>query len=151
MFARTRLLSLAGVLSAATLIACAVRLSPAADPRPAAAAVPPTPAAPPHAPPEAINLRRTVTVEVVERTKDAVVGLFVSDVAKGSVAAKAGLQPGDVVVQFGRYRVANLNDLAALLHRLPDAGRVRIGVLRGEQVGYGTLELAAEPPRAQRG
>jgi serine protease Do len=70
-------------------------------------------------------------------------GLFVSDVAKGGAAARAGVQPGDVVVQFGRYRVANLNDLGALIHRLPQSGRVRVGVLRGEQVGYGVLELGS--------
>ena len=68
-------------------------------------------------------------------------GLFVSEVARNSIAEKAGIQPGDVIVQLGRYRVANLTDLAAGLHRLPESGRVRIGVIRGEQVGYGVLEF----------
>lgn len=68
-------------------------------------------------------------------------GLYVSEVARGSVAARAGLQPGDVIVQLGRYRVSNLNDFGTLLHRLPDGGQVRVGVLRGDQLGYGLLEL----------
>jgi serine protease Do len=68
-------------------------------------------------------------------------GLFVSEVTKNSIAEKAGIQPGDVIVQLGRYRVSTLSDLAAGLHRLPDSGKVRIGVIRGEQVGYGVLEF----------
>ncbi len=68
-------------------------------------------------------------------------GLFVSEVARNSIAEKAGIQPGDVIVQLGRYRMSTLGDLAAGLHRLPDSGRVRVGVIRGEQVGYGVLEF----------
>jgi serine protease Do len=68
-------------------------------------------------------------------------GLFVSEVARNSIAEKAGIQPGDVIVQLGRYRMSTLGDLAAGLHRLPESGRVRIGVIRGEQVGYGVLEF----------
>ncbi len=34
-----------------------------------------------------------------------------------------------------------LEDLSALLHRMPQAGRVRVGVIRGEQLGYGVLDL----------
>lgn len=67
-------------------------------------------------------------------------GLLVSEVARDSVAARAGIQAGDVITQLGRYRVATLDDFGALLHRLPASGRVRIGVVRGEQMGFGTLE-----------
>jgi serine protease Do len=68
-------------------------------------------------------------------------GLFVSAVARDSISAKAGVQAGDIIVSLGRYRISTLNDLSALLHRLPESGKVRIGVLRGDQVGMGTLEL----------
>jgi membrane-associated protease RseP (regulator of RpoE activity) len=68
-------------------------------------------------------------------------GLFVSEVARNSIAEKAGIQPGDVIVQLGRYRMSTLDDLATGLHRLPDTGRVRVGVIRGDQVGYGVLEF----------
>ena len=51
------------------------------------------------------------------------------------------LRAGDVILQLGRYRVATLRDLSALLRLLPaETGRVRIGVLRGDRVGYGILE-----------
>jgi S1-C subfamily serine protease len=68
-------------------------------------------------------------------------GMFVQEVVRGSVGAKAGLQPGDIIFQLGRYRVSSLQDFAALLDRLPESGRVRVGVVRGEQVGYGMLEF----------
>ncbi len=68
-------------------------------------------------------------------------GMLITEVARGSVAAKAGLKAGDVIVQLGRYRVATLDDFGALLHQMPKgSGRVRIGVIRGDQVGYGILD-----------
>jgi membrane-associated protease RseP (regulator of RpoE activity) len=68
-------------------------------------------------------------------------GLFITEVAKDSIAQRAGLEAGDVIVQLGRYRVSSLSDFSALLHRLPETGRVRIGIIRGEQSGFGMLEL----------
>ncbi len=68
-------------------------------------------------------------------------GLFVSQVARGSVGAKAGLEPGDVIVRLGRYKVRTLDDFAALMQMLPTEGRVRIAVIRGNQLGEGILEL----------
>jgi serine protease Do len=71
-------------------------------------------------------------------------GLFVTDVAKGSIADKAGLKAGDIIVQLGRYRVSNLDDFSNLLQRLPVNGQVRIGAVRNGQVGYGILEFKAD-------
>ncbi len=68
-------------------------------------------------------------------------GMFVSSVDRTSIAAKAGIRPGDVIVQLGRYRVLSLEDFSTLLHHLPQSGQVRIGVMRGEQFGWGTLDF----------
>jgi S1-C subfamily serine protease len=68
-------------------------------------------------------------------------GLYVTSVARGSVAAKSGLRVGDVIVMLGRYRVAKLKDLSTLLPRMPSSGRVRISVVRGDQVLSGALEF----------
>ena len=68
-------------------------------------------------------------------------GMFISEVSRGSVAAKAGLKPGDVILQLGRYRIATLTDFSVLLQHLPSSGKVRIGVMRGQAVGFGTLDL----------
>ncbi len=68
-------------------------------------------------------------------------GLFISEVQKGSVSANAGLKPGDVIVQVGRYRVSSLNDFGILLERFPEKGKVRVGVVRNDRVGYAILEF----------
>jgi serine protease Do len=70
-------------------------------------------------------------------------GLLVKGVARGSAAARAGIEPGDVIVQLGRYRVETLDDFAALLDRLPSSGRVRVGVVREGQLGVGVLDLGS--------
>jgi serine protease Do len=63
-------------------------------------------------------------------------GLFISAVDRNSPAARAELQPGDVIVQFGRVRLATLDDLGALAVRLPQSGQTRVWVIRGTQLGY---------------
>ncbi len=96
-----------------------------------------------------VEARKTLGITVLPLTPllaekyhlDTEDGLFVSEVLRDSVSSRAGIQPGDVIVQLGRYRVANLNDFATLLHRLPQSGRVRIGVVRGDQMGFGVLEF----------
>lgn len=71
-------------------------------------------------------------------------GLFVTEVAKASVGARAGIQAGDIIIQFGRYRIANLKDLSAILPHLSPGTRARVAVIRGEQLGYGTIEMKSE-------
>ena len=71
---------------------------------------------------------------------DADEGLVVTEVQRGSSAERAGLRRGDVVVQLGRYRISTLDDLGAILARLPASGRARLFVLREGQVGYTLLE-----------
>ena len=62
-------------------------------------------------------------------------------VAAGSIAAAAGLKAGDVIVQVARYRVSSLNDFGILLERFPEKGKVRVGVVRNDRVGYAILEF----------
>jgi serine protease Do len=68
-------------------------------------------------------------------------GLLITETLRQGPAARAGLQPGDVIVQLGRYPVQDLERFAQLLQHLPDKGRVRVGVVRGDQVGYAMLQL----------
>src|SRR5262249_4701366 len=52
-------------------------------------------------------------------------GMYVSEVKRGSVAdlaVPAKLQPGDIILQLGNYRVSKLEDLALLLQYLPEKG-----------------------------
>jgi serine protease Do len=72
---------------------------------------------------------------------DADDGMLIKQVDKGSIAAKTGIQPGDIIVQIGRYRVGTLDDFSALLQRLPEKGKVQVGIRRGDQFGLGILEF----------
>ena len=68
-------------------------------------------------------------------------GLYVTAVARDSPAARALLQPGDILVQFGRVRLSTLDDFGALAVRLPSTGQARVWVIRGTQLGYVTLRF----------
>jgi serine protease Do len=68
-------------------------------------------------------------------------GLLITEVARNSVADRAGLQPGDVIIQLGRFRVTRLEDFAVLLQHLPPSGTVPIAIIRGNQIAQGVLEL----------
>ena len=57
-------------------------------------------------------------------------GILVTGVEKGSIADSANLQPNDIIVIIDKFRVRTLDDLAALLHRMPKKGRVFVGVVR---------------------
>jgi membrane-associated protease RseP (regulator of RpoE activity) len=68
-------------------------------------------------------------------------GMLVTQVARNSVAARAGIQAGDVILMLGRYPVTSLKQFSNLMEHLPDSGKVRIGVSRGGQRGWGILQL----------
>jgi len=68
-------------------------------------------------------------------------GMLVKEVLKDTPAARAGLRPGDVITGLGNYRVETLKDFATLLQYLPQSGRVRVEVVRGNQQGGLMLRL----------
>jgi len=68
-------------------------------------------------------------------------GMFVTEVIKDSVADRAGIQPGDVILQIGRYPIVNLERFSVLMQHLPERGRVRVRIMRGPQIGDGFLQL----------
>jgi serine protease DegQ len=57
-------------------------------------------------------------------------GALVVDVVNGSPAAKAGMQPGDVVTKVGKSKVSNVVDLLAALRRMDPGQRVQVVVRR---------------------
>ena len=68
-------------------------------------------------------------------------GVLVTGVARGGVGEQAGIRAGDVLIQFGRYRVGTIDDLGVLLQNIPPRSRVRVGLVRGNQVGAVVLNM----------
>lgn len=108
--------------------------------------VPVRPAAPPSAVTEG-RRRLGLTIEqltpmLAERYRLSVEeGLFVSEVARDGPAARAGIRAGDVIIQLGRYRVSTLEGFDRIMHSLPEHGRMRVGVVRGDRMGYTTVDF----------
>ena len=79
-------------------------------------------------------------------------GILVRDVGNGSVAEKAGLKAGDVIVSLNGDRIRSVGDLRAKLGtRAGDkATTVKLGVLRNHSEISLSVDLPAPAPRAKR-
>jgi serine protease Do len=71
-------------------------------------------------------------------------GIFVIGVDNDSIAARTGVQPGDILVRLGQFKISTLDDLAAVLNRLPASGMVRIVVIRDDEPAVGLLDFGGE-------
>ena len=78
-------------------------------------------------------------------------GILVRDVSSGSVAEKAGLKAGDVIVSLNGDRIRSVGDLRAKLGtRAGDkATTVKLGVLRNHSEISLSVDLPAPAPRAK--
>jgi serine protease Do len=85
---------------------------------------------------------KQVTADIAEQFHLAIKdGLLIISVAADSVGARAGLQPGDVIVRLGRYPVKTLNDMSSLMQMLPSSGGVPIFFVRQDQLCAAVLDL----------
>jgi len=75
-------------------------------------------------------------------------GLRLTDINGDSPAGKAGLQPGDVITQFGDIEVADIYDLANGLRKYKAGQNVEITVRRDDDVK--TLSVTLGEPRGGR-
>ncbi len=72
-------------------------------------------------------------------------GYAISGVSPGGPAEKGGLRGGDVIVQLGDAKIANLDDFDAALRKHQGGERVKVVVRRGQEEL--TLEVTLDPPR----
>lgn len=70
-------------------------------------------------------------------------GLFVSMVQKASPAAKAGLQPDDIILSFNGKRLQDPGELGSLVAALPPGRKVHVQVFRSGKTMQLTAVLAA--------
>jgi len=66
-------------------------------------------------------------------------GAVITDVEQGSPAARAGLQPGDVIVRVGRQTVETAAEAQRELARLPSGGTAFLRVVRNGQETFVTV------------
>ena len=71
------------------------------------------------------------------------VGVVVMDVAPRSAAARAGLAPGDAILEVNRRRVTNVDEAVAELRRVPAGGTAFVLVARDGQQHFLTLTKPA--------
>jgi serine protease Do len=66
-------------------------------------------------------------------------GAVVTDIEQGSPAARAGMQPGDVIVRVGRTAVETAADAQRELAKIPSGGTAFLRVVRGGQETFVTV------------
>ena len=74
--------------------------------------------------------------------KDSNLGAYVHSVLKGSAAEKAGIQSGDIIIEFEGYDIATMSQLKELLSYYPAGEEVKFVILRptGEEE-YQEMEI----------
>lgn len=76
---------------------------------------------------------------------DDVVGVKLSDVTKGAPADKAGIQGGDIIVEFAGKKIENIYDYTAVLDAIKIGEETSIAVMRNDK----RLELKITPGSRQ--
>jgi serine protease Do len=77
-------------------------------------------------------------------------GVVITDVVGGSPAGKAGLQPGDVILEWNGKRVSDANDLRFLVAGTRAGSAVKVVFHRNGQRQEATVTVAERPPRIRR-
>ncbi|MBU6194787.1 MAG: trypsin-like peptidase domain-containing protein [Burkholderiales bacterium] len=72
-------------------------------------------------------------------------GVLITGVLRGGPAAKAGVQPGDVVLKVGSQAVANTAELLTAVSALAPESKVSLTLQRGQQAIERTLVVAQRP------
>lgn len=72
-------------------------------------------------------------------------GVYVESVASGFCAEKAGVQPKDIIVALGGYRIETMNDLSRALRSLEGGSTVIITVWRAGQEVMLSITLDEKP------
>ncbi len=66
-------------------------------------------------------------------------GAVVTEIEQGSPAARAGMQPGDVIVRVGRQPVESATEAQRELARIPSGGTAFLRVVRGGNETFVTV------------
>ena len=79
--------------------------------------------------------------DIAANYPEGIKGIYVGQTRPGSVAEKAGLLPGDIIVAAANKRVANLHALDRLIDTLKAGESISFRYYRGQQDATGTLQF----------
>jgi glutaredoxin-like YruB-family protein len=79
--------------------------------------------------------------EIAGNYPDGIKGIYVGETRPGSVAERAGLLPGDIIVAAARKRVANTHALDRLIETLKPGESISFRYYRGMDDFTGTLQF----------
>ncbi len=93
---------------------------------------------------------RELTPQMVQRFNlDVDEGVIIADVEGGSVAAEAGLRPGDVILEVDKQQIKNLKDYTSAVDGVKPGSTALFLVKRGENTIYAALRVEGEPSKKQ--
>jgi serine protease Do len=72
-------------------------------------------------------------------------GILLAEIVRGGPAARAGLQPGDVILKIGTRTVRSLHDLLDALSPLPIGGAIDVSLARGGSEHKTVVRIAEAP------
>jgi S1-C subfamily serine protease len=75
-------------------------------------------------------------------------GVIVEKVVPGSAADRAGLEPGDVLMQIGNQSIVTPSDVSAAIQGMHPGDQVEIAVLRGASTFTTQATLTGRPTRS---
>jgi len=85
---------------------------------------------------------QTITPALAKKQKLAVAqGVLINGVKLDSPAANAGIKPGDILFQLGRYYVNSNEDVATLLKTVDRELDVQVGIIRGNARGRTVVRI----------
>jgi S1-C subfamily serine protease len=61
-------------------------------------------------------------------------GVRADGISEGRPAQKAGMKPGDVIVQLGEYPVVSVENYMQVLNKFKKGDKTKVKVKRGEQI-----------------
>lgn len=70
-------------------------------------------------------------------------GYKLGGVTDGSPAAKAGLQAGDIIIQFGEKKISNIYDFTYAIGNYVPGDKVNVIIKRGEKEMTVEIELGS--------
>jgi serine protease Do len=83
---------------------------------------------------------QNVTPEIARRLRlEDRRGAVITDIEQGSPAARAGLQPGDVIVRVGRQPVESAGEAQRELARIASGGTAFLRIIRAGQETFVTV------------